>query len=186
MTGSGEILSQELSSQEDHSVWIESYAQASVMIFCLPLWTAFPKADLADSDWELRARIVESFEQVVMNYETVRSEVHKPRNPPPVRAILALTMADDPRTSLETLRSKWIKPYLDLSSSFLQQLRTSRGVAKYLANARRVSAVIAREFLSADADDFTTRNPRVTGLFGWLALVRSAVCCRGRDARAHS
>jgi hypothetical protein len=66
-----------------------------------------------------------------------------------VKTILALTMADDPRSALTRLHDNWIAPYLEVPDTYLRQLRRGAGVARYLANARRVSEALWEEFDSS-------------------------------------
>lgn len=152
--GSGEGLFELQSlSREEQQIWEKAYLAATVMVFCLPLWAAFPNGDLTDEDWETREGLLVGFEQVLVHYREMRSR-HEER---PVSSILALTMADDRRSALRTLYDRWIVPYLDSPSSHLKQLKKGSGIARYLNNARKVSEAQHEEFEA-------TRDPRVSGI----------------------
>src|SRR4029077_6761454 len=135
--GSGEGFQQSLNS-EIRSLW-RNLLEARVMIFCLPLWTAFPGAGLTPNDWIQREAFLESFEQVFQNYLDIKTRY---RGTQATRIILVLTMADDQRSALKTLYDRWIAPYLDSPQTYLRQLRSNSGVARYLANARRISSAL--------------------------------------------
>jgi len=150
-------------------LWREGYLDARVMVFCLPLWAAFP-GKMTPEDWQAREDLIGGFESVLRNYEDLRVEGKRTQ---PVRSILAFTMADDPRNALVKLYDKWIVPYMDSPAQYLSRLQSESGVARYLANARRVSEALHRELLA-------TRDPRVSSIrqkldFGgglpWLILL---------------
>lgn len=150
--GSGEgFFQMQTVSAKQRELWERAYGDARVMVFCLPLWAAFPDSTLTDKDWETRDELLEGFEQVVQNYETMRGGQGR------VSSILALTMSDDRRGALKTLRDRWIMPYIDSPNSYLKQLRRGSGVARYINNARIVSEAIQEEFASA-------RDPRITDI----------------------
>ena len=152
---SGEgLMALQAMDKNERELWRRAYLDAHVMVFCLPLWAAFPDSSLTDTDWDERAYVLADFEQVVQNYRDMRSREHETR---PVTTVLALTMADDRRSALQTLRARWITPYMDSPHTYLKQLRTGRGVARYLANARRVSEALHEEFASS-------RDPRVVDM----------------------
>jgi GTPase SAR1 family protein len=130
----------------NHGTWRDAYLDVQVMVFCLPLWVAFPKKDLSDKDLEEREQRLEAFAQAVGNYQELR-ELHRQERP--VRSILALTMADDPRSSLTTLRDRWVEPYMRTPGRYLRKLRTQAGVMRYLHNARQVSDWLAESFAGA-------------------------------------
>jgi hypothetical protein len=132
----------------------ETYADARVMVFCLPLWAAFPAEGLGREDWRRRDRFLDGFGEVLKNYRAVRAEN---RLNQPVKSILALTMADDRRHALTRLRDRWISPYVQAPHTYLRQLQRGSGIARYLANARRVSEALHREFTSS-------RDPRVSSI----------------------
>ena len=152
---SGEgLLELEYMGQEELELWKDAYLDATVMVFCLPLWAAFPKSDLADEDWQKREQILTGFYQVVHNYNKLREKFWRDN---PVRGILALTMADDPRCVLDGLRDRWITPYLDAPDQYLDEFAKGRGVARYMANARKISEYLRLEFKKI-------RDSRVSGI----------------------
>lgn len=152
--GSGEGFFQAVRNAQNADLWRQGYLDARVMVFCLPLWAAFPGSGLSEQDWQWRDGVIEGFEQVVQNYLDVRRFGKREH---PVATILALTMADDPRSALSTLRQRWIAPYAQASHVYLKQLRTGSGVALYLANARRISEALADEFRGS-------RDPKVASI----------------------
>lgn len=127
----------------NRGLWELAYREARVMAFCLPLWALFPSADLSAAERRERDGLIESFHEVVQNYKDMRRRLGLCR---PVRTLLALTMADDRRCGLPELRDHWIGGYLQRPQAFLAQTRTGRGIARYLANARRVSQALLDEF----------------------------------------
>ena len=145
--GSGEQFF-EARDPQHHGLWAQAYREARVMAFCLPLWSLFPGPDLSPADWRERDSILESFHEVVQNYKDLRRRLQLRQ---PVRSILALTMADDRRAGLPQLRDTWIGGYLQHHQAFLAQTRTGRGIAGYLAKARRVSQFLHDEFAAAPA-----------------------------------
>lgn len=152
--GSGEGMFEIQSlSREHREVWEKAFLPAKVMVFCLPLWAAFPSGDLTDEDWESREGLLAGFEQVLVHYRDMRSR----HGELPVNGILALTMADDRRSALRTLYDRWIAPYLDSPSSHLKQLKKGSGIARYLNSSRKVSEALHEEFGA-------TRDPRVSGI----------------------
>lgn len=135
-------------------IWREGYLNARVMVFCLPLWAAFPGPKMQRQDWLDRNDLLAGLERVIANYEALRSEGKRTQ---PVKTVLALTMADDPRNALQTLYSKWIAPYMDNPQLYLKQLRSGSGVARYLANAREISEALHEELA-------TSRDQRVSAI----------------------
>lgn len=154
--GSGEGLFEAGMGAENHEIWGSGFLDARVLVFCLPLWVAFPSADLTDLDWEERQSRLERFEQVVQNFLELR---HRHRSTQPVESLLALTMADDLRGGLPELRERWILPYLEAPHTYLRELRSPRGLARYLVNARRVSDLLAQRFAAA-RDPFVAAIPQ--------------------------
>ena len=153
--GSGEgFFELAATTAKSRKLWEEGYLKARVMIFCLPLWAAFPDSNLTDREWKDREDLLEGFDQVIQNYRDMR-ERHKAVEP--VKSILALTMADDRRGALRTLYDRWISPYLDAPHTYLRQLHKGGGVARYLANTRKVSEALHEEFRAA-------RDPRVVAI----------------------
>lgn len=155
LDGSGEgFFALEHLDDDYRQLWREAYLDARIMVFCLPLWVAFPGPDLNPEDRRERNLVLKQFEQVIENYRQLR-DAHESGHP--VRSILALTMADDRRSALVGLRDRWVTPYMNAPGRFLTRLRRGSGVAAYLANARRVS-----EGLQAEFDH--SHNPRVSGI----------------------
>jgi hypothetical protein len=155
LDGAGESLEAGVSTEREET-WKAAFLHAGIMVFCLPLWAAFPAAGgvLSDEDWESRERVIQGFDAVVRHFRDLR-EKHRATHP--VRSILALTMADDRRSALATLRNRWITPFLEDPKRHLKAMRTASGVARYLASARKVSEAVFREF---DA----SQDPRISGI----------------------
>jgi hypothetical protein len=143
--GSGESFF-EVPRGKNDATWREAYLDAGVMVFCLPLWVAFPGAKLSDQDLAHREAILQGFAQTVENFRGLRRLNRRER---PVRTILALTMADDPRSSLAVLCERWVEPYMRTPGRYLRKLRTEAGVMRYLNNARQVSDWLADAFTGA-------------------------------------
>jgi hypothetical protein len=152
--GSGEGFFEAARTPENRKLWREGYLKARVMVFCLPIWAAFPGDNLKREDWQKREELIEGFEQVVQNYTDMRTLNGQTQ---PVCSILALTQADDRRSGLQALRDRWIQPYMDSPHTYLRQLRRGSGIARYLANARTVSAALHEEFDAA-------RDPQVAAI----------------------
>ncbi|HEV7506930.1 MAG TPA: hypothetical protein VGS07_18715 [Thermoanaerobaculia bacterium] len=155
LDGSGESFEAGISAEREET-WKAAFLDAGVMVFCLPLWAAFPAAGdvLSEDDWEERENVIRGFDAVIRHFRDLR-ENHQATHP--VRSILALTMADDRRSALTTLRNRWITPFLEDPRLHLDAMRTASGVARYLASARKVSEALGREF---DA----SQDPRISGL----------------------
>lgn len=136
------------------ALWREGYLDARVMVFCLPLWAAFPGSKLSRADWRERDELLAGFERVIRNYEDLRREGQRTQ---PVKSVLAFTMADDQRSALKKLHEKWIVPYMDNPQLYLRQLRSGSGVARYLANARTISEALHEELAA-------NRDPRVSSI----------------------
>jgi hypothetical protein len=163
--GSGEgFFEMQTVDHEDRALWTRAYENAGVLIFCLPIWAAFPSDELTEEDWAHREALLRGFEQVVQNYLDMRRRENIRQ---PVSSILALTMSDDRRSSLRTLYDRWISPYLDSPHTYLRQMRSGTGVARYINSARKVSESLHDEFAAA-------RDPRVP------AIVQSLDFGRGR------
>jgi hypothetical protein len=143
--GSGEGFFEAIRDARNAEVWRQGYLDARVMVFCLPLWAAFPGATLSRDDWDWRDDVIAGFEKVVENYVRVR-ELGRARR---TATILALTMADDSRSALTTLRQRWVEPYLQAPHVHIKQLRRGSGMAVYLGNARKVSLALEDEFASS-------------------------------------
>jgi len=82
------------------------------------------------------------FSGILRNYEEIRDESLD------VKCILALTMADDHRSALRTLRSRWIDPYMGKKNQrkVLDQLCNPWRITRYLQNAQAISEYLHREF----------------------------------------
>jgi hypothetical protein len=145
-------------SASDREVWERAYLDARVMVFCLPLWGAFPASTLTEEDWEIRQSLIVGLEQVVNHYKDMRRRNSRTDR---VSTILALTMADDRRSALRALHDSWINPYLQSPYPILKQLRRETGVARYIANARRISEALHAEFASS-------RAPKIANIPGNL------------------
>ena len=153
--GSGEgFFEVQTLSPEDWDLWAKAYLDAGIMVFCLPLWAAFPGPGLTDDDWKTRERLLAGFEQVVQKYKDMRRRHDQTQ---PVSSILAFTMADDGRSALRTLYDRWISPYLDAPHTYLRQLRRGSGIARYVNNARRISEAMHEEFAAVG-------DPRVAAI----------------------
>jgi hypothetical protein len=153
--GSGEgFFEAARNSKGVRALWREGYLDARTMVFCLPLWAAFPGSKLSRKDWQQRDDLLAGFERVIRNYEDLRTEGKRTQ---PVKSILAFTMADDPRSALQTLYSKWITPYMDNPQLYLRQLRSGAGVSRYLVNARAISEALHEEMAA-------NRDPRVSAI----------------------
>ncbi len=145
--GAGEFFETPLN-EHTLEAWKAAFLDAPIMVFCFPLWAAFPAAELmTDDDWEERERRILGFSSAVTNFERLRDQVGEH---PPVRSILALTMADDMRCSLNTLKRRWIDPYLEAPDVYLPALRKGRGISRYLFNARKISEAVAAELEAAN------------------------------------
>lgn len=144
LDGSGEELESGIS-KESEELWKAAFLDARVMVFCLPLWAAFPASGgvLSDEDWENRRRVIKGFDSVVRHYKDLREKYRATHR---VRSILALTMADDRRSALATLRNRWIHPFVNDPMLHLRAMRRASGVARYLSSARQVSEAIWQEF----------------------------------------
>ncbi len=153
--GSGEGFFEMVPDGSNQDLWGAGILDARVLIFCLPLWIAFPSAELSDLDWEERENRLVRFEQVVQNILELR---HRHRRTQPVESIVALTMADDVRGGLPELRERWILPYLTAPETYLRELRSARGLARYLENARQLSELLGQRFAAA-SDPFVAAIP---------------------------
>lgn len=144
--GSGEYfleLDFEMIDEAHHRLWKNAYLNVTTMVFCLPLWAVFPDDGLAEADRKERKVRLDGFRKVVANFRRLRDQYQIGH---PVRCILALTMADDSRCALANVREHWIIPYMHAPEHYLERLRKGRGVARYLANTRKVSEALYREF----------------------------------------
>lgn len=133
----------------------ESYAQATVMVFCLPAWAALPARGLTNEERDRRKVYLDHYNRVVHYYIDTRKRLNLRH---PVRTILALTMADDPRADLETLRLPWLSPFLDRQTAWRYHARLEKAghIAQYLDNARKVSQYLRERM--RQTDDKAVRN----------------------------
>jgi hypothetical protein len=157
---------------ESRALWTRAYQNAGVMVFCLPIWAAFPSDELTEEDWAHRDALLRGFEQVVQNYLDMRRRENARQS---VSSILALTMSDDRRSALRMLYDRWISPYLDSPHTYLKQMRRGTGVARYINNARTISESLIEEFAAA-------RDPRVTAIPQSLDLGRGSPWIVARSA----
>src|SRR5690349_20547390 len=156
LDGSGEGFEEGVN-QETEELWKAAFLEARVMVFCLPLWAAFPASGgaLSEEDWEERQRIIKGFDRVLRHYRDLREKFRATHR---VRSLLALTMADDRRSALATLRNRWVHAFTANPRLHLDGMRKASGVARYLASAREVSEAVAREF-DASADPVISGIP---------------------------
>jgi hypothetical protein len=143
LDGSGEALELGTAIPQMKELWVRAFRDATVMIFCLPIWTLFPDGDeMTEDDWDYRDRWLKGFARVVSTYREIRNPTLK------VRSVLVLTMADDHRSALRTLHRRWIKPCIENPSAekFLNDVRSGSGITRYLATAREVSSYLQREY----------------------------------------
>jgi hypothetical protein len=161
LDGSGELFEAGVR-PETEELWKEAFLEARVMVFCLPLWAAFPASGgvLSDEDWRDRQLALRGFDTVVRHFKDLR-ENHGASHP--VHSVLALTMADDRRSALVTLKSRWIDPFVEEPLLHLRTMRRNSGVARYLFNARKVSEALSQEF---DASP----DPLISGIPASLQL----------------
>jgi len=146
--GSGEVLSSKDPAYRE--LWIQTYGDVRVMIFCLPLWAAFPGAGLSKQDLAERDLVLQSFFKVVGTFRNFHDELQPDKK---IRTLLALTMADDQRTALTALRENWIASFLQDPTHYLNRIGTDRGIALYLQNARKVSSIVHEEFAASQFAD---------------------------------
>jgi len=148
LDASGEALETfDVDSSEMGSLWEQAYLHARVVVFCLPMWAVFNNG-LSQQELKHMKGHLENFDKVAQKFNTLR-EKHGVDQP--VRCVLALTMADDPRVSMTQLQDRWILSLLDEETRHrgrsvmwhhLAQVRTSRGLNRYLESARQISEVL--------------------------------------------
>ena len=143
----GEWISQtEGHDAERSAVWKTAYVDARVLVFCLPIWALFPAPGAVDR--EDQAHEVKQFLRAVHNIVAERAR-HKVQHRTEV--VLALTMADDPRSALTAVRTRWIEPYTKTwrgHRKFLKLLSRGRGISRYLAHARALSNALDEQIAS--------------------------------------
>ena len=136
LDGSGDHFQSGIQTEEDRKLWTDAFVEARAIVFCLPMWAAFPEYKaLSDDQVVEREGFLKHFYGVVHTYEELRMASGAEH---PVRVIIALTQADSPLCDGNTQRA-WITPYVRNPKRYLRQLRTGGGVARYLASARAVS-----------------------------------------------
>jgi hypothetical protein len=168
--GSGDFLSGGAHTEADRQLWNDAFIKASVMIFCVPMWAVLPdrRKLTEDSHWEAREEFLQSFNNVRQEYADLRRKAEASH---PVQVIIALTQADSPLCEAEP-QSTWITPYLTNPERYLRMLRTSRGVARYLASARAVSSYLYERCESGrDQDASDVVNAEFGGGPPWLVPV---------------
>jgi hypothetical protein len=147
-------------------VW-RAYTTARVVVFCLPIWVAFP-GDSAYVNRETRKSTLDDFELIVEHFLGLVRDA--PRD---VRVVLALTQADAVESGLQTLADRWVRSYVGDSRHHLEQLGGVSGPTQYLAAARSVSRYVAREF-SRSTEERVFRIPKlltVDGRTPWIIPV---------------
>jgi hypothetical protein len=145
LDASGEMFEMGLATAKMRDLWNLAVGDATVMLFCLPIWALFPNSgEMRDEDWDMRDRWLHGFSRVLTTYR----EIRKPRLK--VRSVLVLTMSDDHRCALRTLRRRWIEPYQKDEGVFLSKTRQSSGIQRYLQSAREVSEYLYREIRRID------------------------------------
>jgi hypothetical protein len=125
-----------------HHIANAEFKDARVMVFCLPIWAVFhDPSRLTRVQAEDAANALKDFREIVGKY---KHALEQDRTRHKVRVIVALTMADDARSSAEDVKEAWITPFVDATtvSRSLKMLRTQGGLSTYLAAARRVSRVM--------------------------------------------
>lgn len=147
LEGSGESYQAGIRTERERAWWTHAFIDATVMVFCLPFWAAFPAPDeLTDEDRERRAGYLREFADIVTTFRALWER----QGAPPTKTVLALTMADDRRCGLPEVKAKWIDPYLDSPDRYLTRLQSGAGIVQYLATARQVSRFLDDNLLSGD------------------------------------
>ena len=153
LDGSGEGFTRPLG-MLTQSTWEAAFKNAGIMVFCLPIWAAFP-ADLNSDDQNLREIYLEHFGIVLGNYRAIRNSALK------VRTILALTMSDDDvRCSLRDLIQRWVKPYMEDPEANLGKLRSRSGITRYLAGAHKISDYLLQQFRAIRSSPLVSKIPK--------------------------
>lgn len=148
LDGAGELLQAGLNPMNE-SLWA-AYADASIVVFCLPLWAAFPDEQASAQELENAKNILVHYEQIVQNYMQIKEKNSILASS---KCILALTMADDyKRTSLKSIYNRWVSPFIEEHEKIYQgkhpkkTLQTGKGVMHYLENARQISNYMHEKF----------------------------------------
>jgi hypothetical protein len=140
LDGAGELFEMEYSPGYQERIWNQAFGESSVVLFCLPIWALFPDAhQMVDQDWRMRDRWLQGFSRIVVNCRSFCESKAR------VRTVLALTMADDRRSALKSLRNNWITPVQRDEQGFLRRARTTHGIMKYLETARQISNYLYRQ-----------------------------------------
>jgi len=160
LDGSGEALETGLLNVNLKPLWIQAFREATVMVFCLPIWMMFPDSDkMTQKDWDDRERGLKGFGRMLTTYKEIRNPKLR------VRTVFVLTQADDPRCALRSLHRRWIKPFIDRATGqddrhdILRAIKRSSGITRYLASAREVSDYLYREFAHVRIQGLV-RNPK--------------------------
>lgn len=174
LEGSGEFLFARALDASTEETWRTAVGNAGIMVFCLPIWAAFP-GKLNAKEREKREMYLKDFTKVLSNYQKTRVPGLK------IRTILALTMADDDiRCSLSDLISKWIKPYMNRPEDCLKQLRSKSGIPRYLAMATRVSDYLHQKFLEIHDNPLVGRIPETLNFGRGLPWIIPISAVEGR------
>nr|VFJ50016.1 MAG: hypothetical protein BECKDK2373C_GA0170839_102729 [Candidatus Kentron sp. DK] len=120
----------------------EAFLDVKTIVFCLPLWAAFPGRKMTQEDWVAREGLLQGLGKVADHFASLLRTHNRKRK---TRTILALTMADDRRGGLSTLRENWIDPHMQDDSQLRESLGSANGIIRYLANTQRVSEIVRKE-----------------------------------------
>jgi GTPase SAR1 family protein len=143
------------------TTWFHNYADAEVMVFCLPFWAAFPTSEYDDSPLMSEAykeelqETIKSFDTIVKNYVDMR-QIKGIKTK--VKCVVALTQADQIKhTTLgQELADSWLLPFklelereeheiIDQVDEYRRGLSTGKGVNLYLENARNLSDILRQK-----------------------------------------
>lgn len=171
LDGSGEAMQAELAlmTPEEEAMWERAFLPARVVLFCLPIWAAFPHQSHRATLASKRERALDGFHKVVSKLKALRDRKAITH---PVQSILVLTMADDSHAAFPSLRAEWIAPHLDAEHAARrsEELRSGRGLMRYLTTARHISDVLHKEFESSHEND-VQRIPTSLQLDGHLPMI---------------
>lgn len=136
---SGELLSKPLN-PINQPIYERVGSKSRLMIFCLPVWVAFPGPATNRTGAQ---RLTREFAQVIENHPQVARQFrHRER----VLSVVALTMADNPESILTDVREAWVNRYRDPSIPYeLENLHRPNHLCAYLTAARRVSRSLHRQ-----------------------------------------
>lgn len=140
----------------------DAYRHARVVVFCLPIWAAFPgdlsvfdrlapseRAEARSRFYRSREETLEKFSLIVENFTQLRQE-QSGRDGQKVRVVLAVTQADSVHSGLQTLADRWVRRYIADPRNHLRRLSKVGGPTTYLAAARDVSNYMAGEFTRSE------------------------------------